>query len=68
MTIKLIEDIKIGKPAWYSIQINNEYVTGFYDKDNALACYEELRKELLAPKKYGTNILKEEEITLPLNK
>lgn len=66
MTIKLIEDIKIGKPTWYSIQIDNEYVTGFYDKDNALACYEELKKELISPKKYGTNILKEEEIDVNL--
>jgi hypothetical protein len=66
MTIKLIEDIKIGKPAWYSIQINNEYVTGFYDKDNALACYEKLKEEIANPKTYGTNILKEEEIDVDL--
>lgn len=66
MTIKLIEDTKIGKPKWYSIQIDNEYVTGFYDKDQALACYEELKKELLDPKKYGTTILKEEEINVNL--
>jgi hypothetical protein len=66
MTIKLIEDIKIGKPAWYSIQLNNEYVTGFYNRDQALACYEELKKELLLNKTYGTNILKEEKIDVNL--
>lgn len=66
MTIKLIEDIKIGKPTWYSIQIDNEYVTGFYNKEEALARYEELKNEILTPKKYGTNILKEEEINVNL--
>lgn len=66
MTIKLIEDIKIGKPTWYSVHVNDEFVKGSFNKIEAYEYYKDIKEELIAPKKYGTNILKEEEINVNL--
>lgn len=68
MTIKLIENINIGKPTWYSVYVNDDFVKGSFSKTEAYEYYKDVKEELISPKKYGTNILKEEEITLPLDK
>lgn len=67
MTIKLTEEIKIGKPTWYAIHIDHEFVKGSFNKIEAYEYYKDIKEELIAnPKTYGINILKEEKIDVNL--
>jgi hypothetical protein len=66
MTIKLTEEIRIGKPTWYAIHIDHEFVKGSFNKIEAYEYYKDIKQEIVAPVKYGINILKEEKIDVNL--
>ncbi len=63
MKIELIEEEKIGQLTWYEIRVDDQLVSGSYNKLHAQVKYEEVRQELLKKKSVAsTNILKSEEI------
>jgi hypothetical protein len=64
MKIEFIEEIKFGRDPWYEIRIDGFYKWGSFQRDQAEAMYEGLKKNpnIIMDK---INILKCEEIILP---
>ena len=65
MKVELEEQVKYNTDPWYIIRVDGEYFTGTGNKSNAIKMYEEI---IADPNVIKTkrNILKFEEITLPL--
>jgi len=67
MKIELSEEKKFNSDPWYIVRVDGQYITGSGDKEKAEGLYNELVSdpEMLKTK---VNILKSQEIDVPLDK